>query len=259
MSTMVSAARRTMEVFEVFAHERRELSNSEMARLLSVADSSSSDLLYTLHSLGYLMRTPRTRRFYPTGRLFEVARRIKQSDPLTAMARDAIERLADRTNETAFFGVLDSSSVTILAMQPSRLPLRYIVDVGSRVSTHASSLGKALLGLKPRDEIVAFLRRYPLLPVTPQTITNVDQLLAEIELSKERGWYETRGEGAEGVNTLAVSGWLGDQAVGFCLAGPAERIDTNHEAYLVALRELRASLLVANQADPHLKSASAAR
>lgn len=247
MSTIVSTARRTLEVFEVFARERRELSNSDMAKLLSVPDSSSSDLLYTLHSLGYLMRTPRSRRFYPTSRLFDIARHIRRNDPVTAMAREAINRLSSKTNESAFFGVLDTSSVTILAMQPSQLPLRYILDVGSRVSVHASSLGKALLGLKSSESIISFLKRYPLPPVTTQTIVDSDQLLAEIEASKKRGWYETRGEGAEGVNTLAVSGWLGDQAVAFCLAGPATRIDDNHENYLSSLRELQASLLTEKQ------------
>ncbi|MGN5477112.1 helix-turn-helix domain-containing protein [Cupriavidus basilensis] len=56
---MIPAASRAMAVFEVFAREKRELSNSDMARLLSLPESSTSDLLHTLHSLGYLMRTTR--------------------------------------------------------------------------------------------------------------------------------------------------------------------------------------------------------
>src|SRR5688572_9985895 len=69
MPAYVPAAARTMTIFETFANARRELSNSEIARLLGVAESSSSDLLHTLHEVGYLLRTARTRRFYPTARL----------------------------------------------------------------------------------------------------------------------------------------------------------------------------------------------
>ena len=107
MPTQIPAASRAMAVFEVFARERRDLSNSEMAKLLAVADSSCSDLLHTLHKLGYLIRTTRTRRFYPSGRLLETARQIAENDPLTRFAQEAVTQLADMTNESAFFGVLE--------------------------------------------------------------------------------------------------------------------------------------------------------
>ena len=61
MPSQIPAVSRALSVFEMFAREQRELTNSEIARLLSVAESSCSDLLHTLHTLGYLTRTPRSR------------------------------------------------------------------------------------------------------------------------------------------------------------------------------------------------------
>ncbi|HBD37671.1 MAG TPA: IclR family transcriptional regulator, partial [Cupriavidus sp.] len=159
MPTLIPAAGRAMAVFEVFARERRELSNSDMARLLALPESSTSDLLHTLQSLGYLMRTPRSRRFYPTGRLFEVGRQIAENDPLSAVAQEAVEQVGEITNESVFFGVLDTSAVKVVAAQPSRLPLRYIIEVGSRAALHASALGKGLLSLLPPDAARAALER----------------------------------------------------------------------------------------------------
>src|SRR3546814_21131377 len=69
MPTLVSAAARALAVFETFAREKRELSNSELAKLLNLPDSSCLDLVYTLHHLGYLVRCKQTRRYYPSGRL----------------------------------------------------------------------------------------------------------------------------------------------------------------------------------------------
>jgi len=43
-----------------------------------MAESSSSDLLHTLYECGYLMRTARSRRFYPTARLFALAQALAQ-------------------------------------------------------------------------------------------------------------------------------------------------------------------------------------
>lgn len=243
MPTLIPAAARTLAVFEVFASEKRELSNSDVARLLSVADSSCSDLLYTLHSLGYLMRTPRTRRFYPTARLYETARQITENDPLATIGQEAVDQLAEKTNESAFFGVIDRHAAKVAAVQPSRLPLRYILDVGERVALHASALGKALLGLLPPEDFEAELEAARMKAVTPDTVTNTKTLAKQIAKSRELGWYEVRGEGIEGVSALAVSGWLGGQPVALSLAGPSERMARHHESYLQALREVQGTLL----------------
>ena len=48
---VVPAAARTMALFEIFAREKRELSKSEVARLLDLPESSTSDLLNTLFDL----------------------------------------------------------------------------------------------------------------------------------------------------------------------------------------------------------------
>lgn len=243
MPTMIPAAGRAMAVFEVFAREKRELSNSDMARLLSLPESSTSDLLHTLHSHGYLMRTPRSRRFYPTGRLSEISRQIAENDPLTTVAQDAVELLASRTNESAFFGVLDRTAVKVVATQPSRQPLRYVRDVGSRVSLHASALGKSLLALLPPEEARAALTAADLRPVTEHTLVDIDKLMSQIAQGRKRGWQETREEGSEGVYGLAVSGLLGGRPAGISVAAPVERMRKNHKEYLAALLEVRDTLM----------------
>ncbi|MDM0015346.1 IclR family transcriptional regulator [Variovorax sp. J22P168] len=243
MPSVIPAVSRTLAVFEVFARERRELSNSEMARHLSLAESSCSDLLHTLHTLGYLNRTPRSRRFYPSARLHQVARQVTENDAFLTLAREAVDQLAERTNESAFFGVLDRHAAKIAAAQPSRLPLRYILDVGERVALNASALGKALLGALPAPALTAELEQLRLRAVTSDTVVRIDTLAQQLEKSRDAGWYETRGEGIEGVRALAVSGWLNEQPVALSLAGPTERMDRNHDIYLRALRESSSALL----------------
>lgn len=244
MPSLVAGATRTLAVFEIFAREKRPLSNSEMARLLDVADSSSLDLLHTLHTVGYLMRTPRSLRYYPTTRLWEAAQQISENDPLSSVAREAVEQLAEKTGESAFFGVLDKEAVKVLAAQSSRQPLRYVVEVGDRVSLHASALGKALLGLQGEGELAAMLAKLSLKAVTSRTIIDPKRFKAEIARSRERGWAEALGEGTEGVDGLAVAGWIGELPVGLALAGPNERMARHRDSYLQALKDVAAALLV---------------
>lgn len=246
MPSLIPAVSRTMAAFEAFARERRELSNKEMARLLNLADSSCLDLLHSLHSLGYLMRTPRTLRFYPSRRWYELASQISENDPLRSVAQEAVDQLAEQTNETAFFGVLDLSGANVVASQSSRLPLRYIVEIGERITLHGSALGKALLGLLSSAELSAEIQRLELQPLASNTVTNAGQLIEQVEQGRRQGWYEVQDEGAEHVSALAVSGWLAGQPVAISLAGPSERFARNHDSLLQALRDIHGSLLADN-------------
>ncbi|WP_326540577.1 IclR family transcriptional regulator [Pseudorhodoferax sp.] len=242
MPALIPAASRAMAVFEVFAREQRALSNADMAKALSLAESSCSDLLHTLLTLGHLRRTSRTRRFYPTDRLLDIARRIGQADLLAQFAQETVDEVTRQTRESAFFGVLARSAVQVVAAQQSPLALRYVVDVGARVSLHASALGKALLGLLPRAEAARLLGGLALRSVTAETLTGVEQLMVQIDAGRAQGWYEARGEGAEGVTALAMAGWLGEQPAAISLAGPAERIAHDHAACLASLRGACAAL-----------------
>jgi DNA-binding IclR family transcriptional regulator len=242
MPTLIPAAARTMAVFEVFAREKRELSNSDIARALALPESSSSDLLRTLHALGYLVRKPRTRRFYPTARLLEAARRIAANDPLGAAAQEAVDQLAERSDESAFVGVLDGGAVKVLAARSSRQPLRYVIGVGDRISLHASALGRALLARLPAAEARTLLQAQPLRAVTGRTQTAIEPLLAALRDGSRRGWHELRSEGVDGVAALAVAGQLDGRPTAVSLAGPVERIDRRRELCLDALRELGGAL-----------------
>lgn len=239
MPAIVPACARTMAVFEVFAREKRELLNSDLARFLDLPDSSCSDLLHTLHQAGYLMRTVKTRRFYPTSRLFMAASEIIKNDPLYAAGKEAIELLSETTGETTFCGRLDEAAVKVMAVQEGRYPLRYILEVGERIALHASAMGKALLGTLPAAEAARIMRLKPLRRIAPESITDPAELEKQIAEQRARGWYSAHGEGTEGVTALAVAGLIGGQPIAISIAGPTERMERNHESYLAALSQVR--------------------
>jgi DNA-binding IclR family transcriptional regulator len=255
MPATVPACARTMAVFEVFAREKRELSNSDLARLLDLPDSSCSDLIHTLHQIGYVVRTARTRRFYPSSRLFATAKEIIKNDPLFIAGSEAIELLSEKTGETTFCGLLDDGAAKIIAVHEGRYPLRYILKAGDRIALHVSALGKALLGILPADEAPRQLRLKPLRQITVGTITDPGQLEHQIAAQRARNWYCSDEEGSEGVMAFAVSGLIGDQPVAISLAGPTERMRRNHDCYLVALEQVRILTFTEDAIDPMAQGA----
>lgn len=228
-----------MAIFEVFARERRELSNSEVARFIGVPDSSCADLLNTLYQAGYVTRTVRSKRFYPTSRILANARLIAENDPLLQVSSEAIELLTEKTGETALCGRLEPGFVRIVGFNEGRYQLRYVLHVGEKMALHASALGKALLAVIPPAEAARHLRIKSLKKLTPDTVTDPASLEADLEHIRAQGWSEAQGEGVAGVSALAVAGLIGGEPVAISLAGPTERFAQNRERYLPALLEVK--------------------
>jgi len=240
MPTLVPAATRTMALFEVFAREKRELSNSELARLMDLPESSCSDLLHTLHEMGYLLRTARSRRFYPTARLLAMAREISSSDPTFVVGSEACELLRDKTGETGLCGRIEGGVVKVIAFTEGRHPLRYMQDVGDKLSLHVSALGKAVLALGSREEAARQLRLKPLKQIAPGSIIDLEVLEAQIEQGREQGWIWVENEGGQGLSALAVAGLVGDEPLAISIAGPTDRLRPQRDLYLKVLQDVQA-------------------
>jgi len=229
-----------MSLFELFASEKRALSNSDLARLMGLPESSCLDLLHTLHEQGYLIRTARSRRFYPTARLLAVAKEISASDPVYAVASETAELLRDKTDETGLVGRVENGVVKVLAFTQGRHPLRYMQNVGDKLSLHVSALGKAALALGTPEEAARQLRLKPLKKLCQGTITDLALLEAQVKQTRKQGWILVENEGGDGLSALAVAGYAGGEPIALSVAGPTDRIRQNREPYLTALREVQA-------------------
>lgn len=240
MPQILPTAQRVLQVFEVYARERRPLTNSEMARFLDLADSSCSDPLYTLRQAGYLLRTPKSRYFHPTGRLLDVAQGISAADPLQAFASEALEILTRQSGESSMCGLLDGNKVKIYASQESPRALRYVVQPGTTFDLQVAALGKALLGEMDAAERNAVIDALPFEHVTASSITDPGTLRTQIESQLEKKYFHTRDEGNEGVSAIGIAGRVGGQLTALSIVGPTHRMDANMEKYTQVILDARA-------------------
>ncbi|VTY35178.1 HTH-type transcriptional repressor AllR [Xylophilus ampelinus] len=237
MPQVVPTALRALQVFEVFAREGRPLTNSEVARHLELADSSCSDLLFTLREAGYLMRMPKSRYFSPTMRLHDISRRMAAIDSMQAFAAEALEVLTKRTGESSLCAHLDGTDVKIFACQESSRALRYVLPPGTAVPTHATALGKALLGAMTATERDALIEQLNMEAVTDATLLDRESLRREVASGRERGWFCAQDEGAEGVTALGIAGAVNSRATALSIVGPTQRMQKNMNTYVDVILE----------------------
>jgi DNA-binding IclR family transcriptional regulator len=239
MPQLIPTAQRTLQVFDVFARERRPLTNSELSRFLDLADSSCLDLLFTLREAGYLLRTPKSRLYYPTTRLQDTAHRIAATDSFQAFAKEALETLSKRTGETSMCGHLEGTKVKIFACHESSRALRYVLQPGTVVDVHATALGKAILGAMPQPARKALIDQLPMTALTRATVRDRRVLHKQIITGIERHWFMAKDEGGEGVMALAIAGPVDDRLTALSVVGPTHRLEQNLDDYVQVLIEAR--------------------
>ncbi len=208
---------------------------TELAQRTGLTVSTAHRLARTLTEAGLLHQDPRTERYLlgPTlVVLGEKAARLlgyQHALPL-------LEELAAETGESINLGIRAGNEVHIVLDVVSRQPLRFNQEPGSRVPMHVSAMGKCLLAFGG-DINAQIAGLGDLVQATHRTITDRDQLRAELELVRERGWALNDEERNPGVRAVAApiprhgGGVLGAVAI----QGPTVRVTDDRLPELAAL------------------------
>ncbi len=200
----VKSADRTLDVLEALASSADRPTLGELARQLAIPKSSLHGVLRTLLARGWVRTDPTGTRFGLGLRALRVGAAFVETDDTVAQLAPVLDDLAGRVGETVHLGRLDGADVVYLAKRESVHPLRMFSAIGRRLPAHATAMGKALLAQRP-DEEVSRLLPHPLPGLTAQTLTDFDDLLAELARVRRTGYAVDREENSEGIVCVAVA------------------------------------------------------
>ena len=197
--SFVKSANRALDIFELLSAEPNGLTISEISERLGFARSSTHGLVHTLFSRGYLSLDGGNR-FYLGVRLIQLGLTVADRLELRSAAHGRLERLVASTNDTVLLVVPDGGELlyvdkVISDTRDVRTDPR--MSIGRPL--HCSSLGKALLAALDEDSVLRILGERPLPHVTEFSITDLDDLLADLALTRERGYSIDRQEAVPGV------------------------------------------------------------
>ncbi|HYF17758.1 MAG TPA: IclR family transcriptional regulator [Ramlibacter sp.] len=240
---MSKIVNRTLDFFEAFAQARRPLALSELMKQLDIPVSSCHDVLHALEERGYVYEVRPRGGYYPTARLYNLARVLVDNDPFIARVQPVLEQLRDKAQESVFLMKAREGVLTYVAVIEADTPLRLAVKVGDSVrALHATSAGKAYLASLPPEERDTLLAGLNLKALTAQTITSRTALRKDLQAGEERGWFTNREESVE--DSLTVSARFGwhDALYIITVAGSVKRMDRKLEQVVKwlqgAVREL---------------------
>jgi IclR family acetate operon transcriptional repressor len=238
----VQSLERAFTLLELMAEDGGEVPLSRLAVGSGLPLSTIHRLIRTLVARGYVRQLP-SRRYVLGPRLIHLGE--SSSRTLGTWALPHLTDLVDGTGETANMAMLDGDRVVYVAQVPSRHSMRMFTEVGRRVHLHCTGVGKALLAQLPRETARELVERAGMPRRTPRTITDVDELMAELDRIATQGYAVDDGEQEPGVRCVAVPVLGGPGQTALSVSGPEGRVTVEAVPQFAALLRATAAELSA--------------
>ena len=141
-------------------------------------------------------------RYHLGYRLMDLGELAKQQVRLPALARRHMKALSAATQETIHLGELSSSDIVYLEKIEGERGLQMRSRVGLTSLAATTAMGKTIIAHKPEHEWAYYFREAP--PRTPNTITRLDDFLAELKTVRGQGYAYDREENELGICCVAA-------------------------------------------------------
>ena len=200
----VEALARGLEILELFTYENPSLSLTQIVSSLNSNKATVFRALSTLEMMGYLEHDMATRRYRPAVKVLQLGFRAINNLEVRQVARPYLERLSREVDETVSLAILDGPDMVYIDRIRNQAIVGVVLDVGSRLPAHCTSLGKALLAdLSPRD-LEMLMKTMELRSYTNSTVTDSEVLKSELAEIRGKGYAVCDGELAVGLRAVGA-------------------------------------------------------
>jgi len=184
----VKTVAKVLDLLEHVAAAGRPISVSELAVSTGFNVSTAHRLMQTLARRKYVEQDPSTRTYALGSRLLELGSAYTGSLDLVGAARPRMEALRDLAGETVHLAILSERDVVEICTAGGRQAVTVSRGAGRRDPAHCTATGKVLLAELAPNELDRFFAMGPLSPLTPQSITDRDEFLAELQRARKVGY-----------------------------------------------------------------------
>lgn len=173
---------RSFALLEHLVRAERPVSLAEIVQEFPAPKASLHRMLASLEAGGLVIREPGQKNAYAVGpRLAQLGLGIVMLAGERRQRHAILSRLVSDLGETCNLTMLHESEVLYLDRMEAPWPLRLDLKPGSHVPAHCTASGKLLLAMLPQPRRSALVHALKLERHTPNTITDVELLEAELD------------------------------------------------------------------------------
>jgi DNA-binding IclR family transcriptional regulator len=217
----VKTAERTFRIIDLLG-DIESASLTTIAEHLDMPRSTLHTYLSTLLEQQYLRKEGDEYRL--SLKFLDYGVKVQQNELIYRMSEPFLEQLARETKEIAWLVVEEHGRAVCLRKAEGERAIQPYKRVGARLTMHAIASGKALLAELSDERIREILDQYGMPKRTEKTITDPEELFAEIEEIRETGVAFNDCESMEGFRAVASAiSTDGELHGSIVVSGPANR------------------------------------
>lgn len=198
----IQSVGRALRIIE-FLGEVQVAGVGEVANAIELSRSTAHNYLKTLEKLGYVVNDDGE---YSLGlKFFSRGQEAVNQNPLYDFRQSELDQLVEDLNQEVQATIMAVENGRGFHIRTSRGDRAVTTDytVGSCVYLHATAAGKAYLACLPTSKIRTIVTNVGLPSLTENTITDIDELLAEIEQIQDQGYAANDEETRDGMRAVA--------------------------------------------------------
>lgn len=217
---------RALVIIEHLARDARGAGISELAAALDLPKNSVFRILMTLHAHGWVDREEAGKTYRLGRKLLALGYAAVGEVNLVEKALARMRELRDETKETVLLGTMVGDEGVVLEQVPSPLPLKIMVEVGTRFRLHTAAPAKAMMAYMPDEQREALIRRQTYPRYTERTIGSADEMRRAVLEAQRVGYALDVAEHLEGIHCIAaaVLDRAGAPVAAIWVTGPSSRL-----------------------------------
>jgi IclR family KDG regulon transcriptional repressor len=200
----VQSIDRAFEILETLAVERDGLGVTEIGNRVGLHKSTVHRLLTSMENRGYIEQNQDTGMYRLGLKFVELCSLYLNNVELKTEAHPYLRNLSMLTGQPVHLATLVDGEAVYIDKIENYNSIRMYSAIGKRVPLHCTAVGKVLLMDKDIAYIRELLGNNELVAYTPNTITDFQQLLKEIQKVQKAGWARDDEEHEEGIRCIGA-------------------------------------------------------
>lgn len=195
---------KSLQIIELLRKTPEGLSIAEMSHALGFPPSTIHHILATFRGYDYVAQNSETKKYSLGFRFLSISTSILENMDVRKTAYTHLRNLHRNCSEAIHLSILRNGQVTYIDKIQGSIGLSLATYIGFSTEPHAAAGGKILISELPLEEVRALYKNRPLKKYGKNTITNMRQLLEELEKIRKLGYAIDNEEYYEGVRCVAA-------------------------------------------------------
>jgi DNA-binding IclR family transcriptional regulator len=225
-------------LFKIADHPEAKYGLSELSEFLDIDKSSVFRLLSTLIESG-LVRQNEGKKGYQLGYgIYSLAAALREQLKITDLVSPFLKKLALSTQENAHLALRSGSKVIFIDRERATKTIAANTNIGDSEELYCTAIGKCLICDLGETRLRELLSGMELIKYTDKTITDIDELAAEIQRVSDQGYALDNEEYEAHVICLAAPlyNFEGHVEAAIGISGPRDRLEAALDFFIAEVK-----------------------